>query len=138
MMADYICLRNDSTSSTTLIVRTSPVLAWLVSKKTSTCQSSTTRQRSQFFSWATYSCKFHRESVSLCKDCNRADISPVRNMLLNFMGKPSLYLPICMMIWGVMSILTGKSVLFGSYWCDVLSVRPRHHQEVKSPPLHRG
>ncbi|KAH9904229.1 MFS general substrate transporter [Epithele typhae] len=29
------------------------------------------------------------------------------NMLLNFMGKPSLYLPICMIIWGVISILTG-------------------------------
>ncbi|KAI0082459.1 MFS general substrate transporter [Panus rudis PR-1116 ss-1] len=29
------------------------------------------------------------------------------NMLLNFIGKPSLHLPICMIIWGVISILTG-------------------------------
>lgn len=29
------------------------------------------------------------------------------NMILNLMGKPSLHLPICMIIWGVISILTG-------------------------------
>ncbi|EMD40846.1 hypothetical protein CERSUDRAFT_131167 [Gelatoporia subvermispora B] len=29
------------------------------------------------------------------------------NMFLNFIGKPSLQLPICMMVWGTMSILTG-------------------------------
>ncbi|OCH92208.1 MFS general substrate transporter [Obba rivulosa] len=29
------------------------------------------------------------------------------NMFLNLVGKPSLHLPICMMIWGTMSILTG-------------------------------
>ncbi|KAI0921672.1 hypothetical protein AcW1_004425 [Taiwanofungus camphoratus] len=29
------------------------------------------------------------------------------NMILNYMGKPSLHLPICMIIWGVISILTG-------------------------------
>ena len=28
-------------------------------------------------------------------------------MLLNYLGKPSLQLPICMMIWGMMSVLTG-------------------------------
>ena len=31
-----------------------------------------------------------------------------RNMLLNWMGRPSLYLPTCMAIWGVFSILTGN------------------------------
>ncbi|KAI0368084.1 MFS general substrate transporter [Pilatotrama ljubarskyi] len=29
------------------------------------------------------------------------------NMFLNFIGKPSLYLPGCMMVWGTLSILTG-------------------------------
>ncbi|KAL1937734.1 hypothetical protein VTO73DRAFT_12887 [Trametes versicolor] len=29
------------------------------------------------------------------------------NMFLNYIGKPSLYLPACMMIWGTISILTG-------------------------------
>lgn len=28
-------------------------------------------------------------------------------MFLNYIGKPSIYLPVCMMIWGVISILTG-------------------------------
>ncbi len=34
-----------------------------------------------------------------------------RNMLLNYIGKPSLYLPACMMVWGTISILTGKLLL---------------------------
>ncbi|KAH9900037.1 MFS general substrate transporter [Cubamyces lactineus] len=29
------------------------------------------------------------------------------NMFLNYIGKPSLYLPACMMVWGTLSILTG-------------------------------
>ncbi|TFK55471.1 MFS general substrate transporter [Heliocybe sulcata] len=29
------------------------------------------------------------------------------NMFLNYMGRPSLYLPSCMIIWGTLSILTG-------------------------------
>lgn len=29
------------------------------------------------------------------------------NMILNHMGKPSLQLPLCMIIWGILSILTG-------------------------------
>ncbi|KAI0796843.1 MFS general substrate transporter [Abortiporus biennis] len=29
------------------------------------------------------------------------------NMFLNYIGKPSLYLPICIIIWGMISILTG-------------------------------
>ncbi|KAF9569060.1 MFS general substrate transporter [Agrocybe pediades] len=29
------------------------------------------------------------------------------NMFLNYIGKPSLYLPICMIIWGALSCLTG-------------------------------
>ncbi|KAK2466174.1 hypothetical protein APHAL10511_001816 [Amanita phalloides] len=29
------------------------------------------------------------------------------NMFLNYVGRPSLYLPICMMIWGMISCLTG-------------------------------
>lgn len=33
-------------------------------------------------------------------------------MFLNYIGKPSLYLPACMMIWGTLSILTGKFFAF--------------------------
>jgi hypothetical protein len=28
------------------------------------------------------------------------------NMFLNYIGKPSLYLPFCMVIWGMISVLT--------------------------------
>lgn len=31
-----------------------------------------------------------------------------RNMFLNHVGRPSLYLPICMVVWGMVSFLTGK------------------------------
>ncbi|VDC02652.1 unnamed protein product [Peniophora sp. CBMAI 1063] len=34
------------------------------------------------------------------------------NMLLNWMGRPSLYLPTCMAIWGVLSVLTGFATNF--------------------------
>ncbi|KIK41466.1 hypothetical protein CY34DRAFT_13043 [Suillus luteus UH-Slu-Lm8-n1] len=34
------------------------------------------------------------------------------NMFLNYIGKPSLYLPICMAIWGVISALTGITTSF--------------------------
>ncbi|KAL5514465.1 hypothetical protein ACEPAG_2553 [Sanghuangporus baumii] len=30
------------------------------------------------------------------------------NMFLNFIGRPSIYLPVCMSIWGVISICTGE------------------------------
>ena len=33
-------------------------------------------------------------------------------MLLNYIGKPSLYLPISMMIWGMISCLTGIATNF--------------------------
>ncbi|KAG8936933.1 hypothetical protein FRC02_010023 [Tulasnella sp. 418] len=29
------------------------------------------------------------------------------NMFLNYIGRPSIYLPICMLIWGAISVLTG-------------------------------
>ncbi|QRV72254.1 major facilitator superfamily transporter [Ceratobasidium sp. AG-Ba] len=29
------------------------------------------------------------------------------NMFLNYIGKPSLYLPVCMLVWGMISVLTG-------------------------------
>lgn len=35
------------------------------------------------------------------------DIFHLSNMFLNYIGKPSIYLPVCMMIWGTISILTG-------------------------------
>ncbi|KAH8118286.1 sugar transporter [Phellopilus nigrolimitatus] len=34
------------------------------------------------------------------------------NMFLNHIGKPSVYLPVCMIIWGTISILTGITVNF--------------------------
>ena len=30
------------------------------------------------------------------------------NMFLNHVGRPSIYLPICMIIWGGISVLTGQ------------------------------
>lgn len=32
-----------------------------------------------------------------------------RNMFLNYIGKPSIYLPVCMIIWGTLSTLTGAT-----------------------------
>ncbi|KAF8741143.1 hypothetical protein AX14_005739 [Amanita brunnescens Koide BX004] len=34
------------------------------------------------------------------------------NMFLNYIGRPSLYLPVCMMIWGMISCLTGVAKNF--------------------------
>ncbi|KAL5487783.1 hypothetical protein ACEPAI_5891 [Sanghuangporus weigelae] len=34
------------------------------------------------------------------------------NMFLNYIGKPSLYLPVCMTIWGTISLLTGVTTNF--------------------------
>ncbi|KAI0318323.1 sugar transporter [Amylostereum chailletii] len=34
------------------------------------------------------------------------------NMLLNWIGKPSIYLPCCMIIWGMISVLTGITTRF--------------------------
>ena len=31
-----------------------------------------------------------------------------RNMFLNYIGKPSIYLPACMILWGLLSCLTGQ------------------------------
>ncbi|TBU39516.1 MFS general substrate transporter [Dichomitus squalens] len=36
------------------------------------------------------------------------------NMCLNYLGKPSIYLPTCMVIWGIISILTGITKNFVS------------------------
>nr|VWO95174.1 N/A [Ganoderma boninense] len=39
------------------------------------------------------------------------------NMFLNHIGKPSIYLPACMIVWGVISILTGTTKDFtGALW----------------------
>lgn len=34
---------------------------------------------------------------------------------MNYIGKPSLYLPFCMMIWGTLSILTGITKEWGCF-----------------------
>jgi len=39
-----------------------------------------------------------------------------RNMFLNWMGRPSLYLPTCMIIWGMISCLTGKCMKNHDVW----------------------
>ncbi|KAI0035900.1 sugar transporter [Vararia minispora EC-137] len=36
------------------------------------------------------------------------------NMFLNYIGKPSLYLPACMIVWGMISVLTGITTNFVS------------------------
>jgi MFS family permease len=41
------------------------------------------------------------------------------NMFLNYIGKPSLYLPACMVIWGIISALTG---ITAKYEC-IIGVR---------------
>ena len=38
-----------------------------------------------------------------------------RNMLLNHIGKSSIYLPACMIVWGTISILTGRPFLLEDY-----------------------
>ena len=43
----------------------------------------------------------------------------VRIMLLNHVGKPSLYLPFCMIMWGLISLLTGENDT-DFYFGDVL------------------
>lgn len=35
------------------------------------------------------------------------------NMLLNKLGKPSIYLPICMIVWGTISAATAACKSFG-------------------------
>ena len=56
-------------------------------------------------------CRFHRTSpicvaaeplIDLCVTINR-------NMLLNHLGKPSIYLSACMALWGLISALTGAT-----------------------------
>lgn len=43
-----------------------------------------------------------------------------RNLFLNWMGKPSLHLPFCMIIWGMISCLTGVTRKWVSYQIMVL------------------
>ena len=38
-----------------------------------------------------------------------------RNMLLNYTGRPSIYLPVCMMIWGMISCLTGETKKYARF-----------------------
>jgi len=51
------------------------------------------------------------ETVPLC----RADWYPVpSNLFLNKIGKPAVYLPTCMIIWGVISGATGACQTYGA------------------------
>lgn len=78
--------------------------------------------------WVSTSCHFQQRATeashpdtSLCK-CPRKHfllsngiqilILVCRNMFLNKIGKPSLYLPACMLLWGMISVLTGVTTSF--------------------------
>lgn len=37
------------------------------------------------------------------------------NMFLNLTGKPSLYLPACMAVWGMISALTGITTKYDAF-----------------------
>lgn len=49
------------------------------------------------------------------------------NMFLNYIGKPSLYLPFCMMVWGAISILTGEDPIAHYQSSVMLITRCRHN-----------
>lgn len=53
-----------------------------------------------------------------------------RNLFLNQIGRPSLYLPLCMMVWGAISILTGARLRRALFiWRD-LDTAYRHNKKV--------
>ena len=58
--------------------------------------------------------------------------------MLNYIGKPSLHLPFCMIIWGVISILTGEFKLIRfHFWPHADVSVNRHHEEVSRPHICR-
>jgi hypothetical protein len=60
-----------------------------------------------FFMSATSSCKFHRKLMMHEYLFAGLAMTFASNMFLNWMGKPSIHLPACMIVWGVLSCLTG-------------------------------
>jgi hypothetical protein len=48
------------------------------------------------------------------------------NMFLNHIGRPSIYLPFCMMLWGAISCVTGQRMTFCLHTRFPTFVRRRH------------
>ncbi len=61
-------------------------------------------------------------------------IDPSSNMFLNHIGRPSIYLPVCMMFWGAISCVTGKRLTFCLLAHFPTLVRRRHPQLHRSAP----
>ena len=55
-------------------------------------------------------CRYLRKSVNEFSYGNTVE-NVHRNMILSHYGKPSKYLPWCMIIWGILSVCTGASLL---------------------------
>ena len=55
-------------------------------------------------------------------------------MFLNYVGRPSIYLPFCMMIWGAISCVTGQCLTFCLLAYLPMLVRRSHPQLYRSPP----
>ena len=71
-------------------------------------------------------CKFLRKSSSLSALQVINVTWPDSNIFLNHIGRPSIYLPGCMAVWGIVSVLTGNvahycPLLFG--WAILVQVR---------------
>lgn len=60
-------------------------------------------------------------------------IDPSSNMFLNYVGRPSIYLPVCMMLWGAISCVTGQRLIFCLPAHFPTLVRRRHPQLHWSP-----
>ena len=56
------------------------------------------------------------------------------NMFLNHIGRPSLYLPACMVLWGAISCVTGQRLTFCLLAHFPTLVRRRHPQLYRSAP----
>jgi hypothetical protein len=50
----------------------------------------------------------------------------LRNMFMNWVGRPSIYLPTTMIVWGVISILTGPVTIISTITLMLLTTLKRH------------
>ena len=64
-------------------------------------------------------CKFLRKSRVNVRILWKV-LNVSRNILLNFIGRPSLYIPSCMIIWGTISILTGEHIFIINDICSLM------------------
>lgn len=69
---------------------------------------------SAFFSLVTFSCRVLKPPFCLTIHCSLLMNSIIvpSNMILNKLGKPSIYLPACMVVWGVISTATAATTSF--------------------------